>query len=407
MLNFLLFVLGLFFLWFLISYLRERKYRHQPYYRKLVRNWQEKVPPAQKPLFSVALIGDTGNVATDGSDPVLKLLQNWVQQAGKKSWTVFLGDNIYPKGIPPVQDRKRQSAEEKLQAQLRIFDNYEGKVTFIGGNHDWNKGRSDGYTYILRQEQYILSWFNYPEAFLPQNSCLGPCVVDLAPGLMMIVLNTQWWVQSGKKPIGKTGGCHQEKPTDFFTELAALLKQNQDKRIIIAAHHPLYSNALHGGKFTVKQHLFPLTAAHKKMYIPFPVVGSLYPLYRKYFGANEDMSHPRYRKMRKKLLNILQVHENVIYAAGHDHNLQYFHIRNNHFIISGSGSKTTFVKKGRKATFTHEHKGFFVIDFFEDQTWLRVLEPDSHAETTEAFRWKIWDAKEISDEKLSQESESR
>jgi predicted phosphodiesterase len=390
MLNFLLLLLGLFLIWFLITYLRERKYRHQPYYKKTVAKWAEKVPPAQPPIYSVALIGDTGNVAADGSDPVLNLLYDWTQKAGKKSWTVFLGDNIYPKGIPPQTDRKRTSAEEKLIAQLKIFENYQGKVTFIGGNHDWNKGRSDGYSYILRQEQFILSWFNYSEAFLPTNNCLGPSVIDLAPGIIMIVINTQWWVQHGKKPMGQTSGCTQEKPEDFFHELANLLKQHEDKRILIAAHHPLYSNALHGGKFTVKQHLFPLTAAHKKMYIPFPVVGSIYPLYRKYFGANEDMSHPRYRKMRKKLLNILQIHQNVIYAAGHDHNLQYFNKNGNHFIISGSGSKTTFVKKGRKATFTHEHKGFFIIDFYENETWLRVLEPEIPNPENEIFRMKIW-----------------
>lgn len=391
MLDFLLILFGLFFLLFLIAYLRERKYRHQPYYRKTVAHWAEKPAPSVPPVFSVALIGDAGNVATDGTDPVLNLLKDWTQQAGKNSWTIFLGDNVYPKGIPPLSDRKRAAAEEKINAQLEIFENYEGKVTFIGGNHDWNKGRSDGYSYILRQEQYLLSWFNYPEAFLPANSCLGPTTIELAPDLLLIVLNTQWWVQSGKKPVGSNGGCNQEKPEDFFTELASILKQNEDKRILVAAHHPLYSNALHGGKFTVKQHLFPLTAAHKKMFIPFPIVGSLYPLYRKFFGAHEDMSHPRYRKMRKKLLNILQVHQHVIYAAGHDHNLQYFNIKGNHYIISGSGSKTTFVKKGRKATFTHEHKGFFVIDFYENETWLRVLEPNQTTGSPEVFRWKIWD----------------
>ena len=30
-----------------------------------------------------------------------------------------------------------------------------GKIFFISGNHDWNKGRRNGYEYILRQEEYL------------------------------------------------------------------------------------------------------------------------------------------------------------------------------------------------------------------------------------------------------------
>ena len=112
--------------------------------------------------------------------------------------------------------------------------------------------------------------------------------------------------------------------------------------------------------------------------LPLPVAGSVYPVYRKYFGAYEDMSHPRYRRMRKKLLRLLHNHQNIIYVAGHDHNLQYFPVKGNHYLVSGSGSKTAFVKKGGKAAFTHEHKGFFVVDYYcKEEVWLRALEPPS------------------------------
>jgi hypothetical protein len=76
------------------------------------------------------------------------------------------------------------------------------------------------------------------------------------------------------------------------------------------------------------------------------------------------------------LLRLLHTHHNIIYAAGHDHNLQYFPVKGNHYLVSGSGSKTAFVKKGGKEIFTHEHKGFFVVDFYsKENVWLRVLEP--------------------------------
>src|SRR5688572_6295289 len=366
----LLVLLALLLILFLYAYWREWQFRHRPYLKKTVRNWREKVPSETQPVFSVVLIGDAGAVATDGSDPILKLLQGWLQTAKENSRVIFLGDNVYPVGIPPENHRHYTRSVERLQAQLDIFKNYTGKATFLSGNHDWNKGRPNGYSYLTRQEEFVRKSLTYPEAYLPANGCPGPITEQLAPGILLVVLNTQWWVQHGLRPIGEQYGCQQESSEQVFEDLEKILIENSHQRILIAAHHPLYSNAMHGGKFTVKQHLFPLTAVHKKFYLPLPGAGTIYPLYRRYIGAKEDMSHPRYKYLRKRLLKILKKHQNIIYAAGHDHNLQYFHYKQNHYIVSGAGSKTAFVKKGGRATFTHEHTGFFVLDFYENETWL-------------------------------------
>lgn len=385
----LLVLLALFLMVFLFAYWREWQHRHQPYVKKTLGNWASKVPPAEAPLFSVVLIGDTGAIATDGSDPVLLLLQGWLKTANENSRVIFLGDNVYPVGIPPETHRHYQRSVERLETQLGLFQNFPGKVTFLSGNHDWNKGRPDGYTYLVRQEAFVRSKLAYPEAYMPANGCPGPVTEQLAPGILLVVLNTQWWVQHGVRPIGAQYGCGQESSEQVFEDLEKILHENRHQRVLIAAHHPLYSNAMHGGKFTVKQHLFPLTAAHKKFYLPLPGAGSFYPLYRRYIGAREDMSHPRYRILRKRLLRLFKQHQNLIYAAGHDHNLQYFNYRQNHYLVSGAGSKTAYVKKGGRATFTHEHKGFFVVDFYAHETWLRCLEPGLEGGETEVFRIKL------------------
>lgn len=385
----LLIIFAFFLLLFLFAYWREWQYRHRPYYRKTVRNWEEKPMPATKPIYSVVLIGDTGAVATDGTDSILNLLENWQATANENSRVIFLGDNVYPVGIPPENHRHYTRSVNRLNVQLDLFKNSLGKATFLSGNHDWNKGRPNGFTFLERQEKIVCERLKYPEAYLPSNGCPGPVTEQLAPGILLVVLNTQWWVQHGLKPIGEQYDCSQENPDQVFTDLEKILQENKHQRILIAAHHPVYSNAMHGGKFTVKQHLFPLTAAHKKFYLPLPGAGSIYPLYRRYIGAREDMSHPRYRVLRKNLLRIFKQHNNLIYAAGHDHNLQYFHLKGNHYIVSGAGSKTAFVKKGGKATFTHEHTGFFVIDFYEKATWLRILEPNANGENPEVLRIQI------------------
>ena len=357
------------------AFLRERRIRRKPYFRNKADHSPATLTDLTKPLYSVALIGDIGAV-TNTNDPIMLLIQKWMDLNGENGSIVLLGDNIYPKGLPPETDRQYAAAKSKLDNQLQVFKKYSGRVVYLSGNHDWNKGRRSGYSYVLRQQDYVIKELNKTDSYLPLDGCPGPVTFPLVPGLRMIVINTQWWVQRGIRPIGKAYGCHIESTEEFFQELENMLTRYQHEQIIIAAHHPLYSNAQHGGNFTLKQHVFPLTAAHKRFYLPLPIAGSLYPAYRKLFGAYEDMSHPRYRGLRKKLLRLFRNYQNLIYVAGHDHNLQYFPVKGNHYIVSGSGSKTAYVDKGGKATFTHEHTGFFTVDYYENQEiWLRVLEP--------------------------------
>ncbi|MDX5348821.1 MAG: metallophosphoesterase [Hymenobacteraceae bacterium] len=383
----------LFFSFFLYQYWKELQFRHKPFYRLSDIGWRtQQPPPPSEKVFSVALVGDAGGACSPEKDAVMRALQHWAAEQTKDSITVFLGDNIYPVGLPPENDKRRKAAEDILHNQLKALEQFKGRTIYLSGNHDWNKGRSNGYAFLLRQQEYLIKYLNDSDCYLPMNGCPGPVPVQLTPDVLLIVINTQWWVQRGVRPIGKQYQCDVENEHEFFRKLDMLLRQNRHQRILIAAHHPLYSNAIHGGQFSVKQHIFPLTAAYKRFYIPFPLIGSLYPLYRRLFGASEDMSHPRYKKMRRRLLNVLGKYKNIVYAAGHDHNLQYFNIRKNHFIVSGSASKLTFVQIGGRATFTHEAKGFFVIDYYQNgETWMTVLEaPREEGKfSTVTFRKKL------------------
>ncbi|MFD1757728.1 metallophosphoesterase [Rufibacter sediminis] len=372
----LLLLLG-FSLWFTWAYLRERKFRKKPFYSLAEIGWRTNPPPpADQRRHSIAMVGDVGKNGSLEDDTLLQAVQSWLTEAGDNSTIVFLGDNVYPTGLPPVESFRHAAAVQRLDHQLALFENYQGKVIYLSGNHDWNKGRQDGYSFVKRQEQYITEKLQDTTAYLPTGGCLGPVTWEINDQLLLLVINTQWWVQKGYRPLEKEPGQPYQTSRDFYPALQALLEQNKHRFIVLAAHHPLYSNALHGGKFTVKQHLFPLTFIHKKALIPLPLAGSIFRVYRKYLGMHEDMSFPPYRKFRRRLLRILHQYNSIFYVAGHDHNLQYFQVKDNHYAVSGSGSKTNFVAKGGKASFTHENKGFMVLDQYTDGSiWLRVIEP--------------------------------
>lgn len=359
------------------GYLFTMRKRKRVHYHKTERDWHKNLPGIIEKDHTVFLIGDAGAPALTHPEPNLELLKKKLDECGEKATVVFLGDNVYPVGLPEEGTTLYERAEKRLLAQLEILKDFKGNKFFLSGNHDWNKTREGGFKAMMRQQKYIDRYFGSENVFLPRDGEPGPVEVNLTEKITLILINTIWWLQRVKKP---EDWLHKEEI--FFKDLERLLHDNRNRHIIIAAHHPLYSKSYHGGKFNFKQHLFPLTDLKKKLYIPLPVAGSLYPAYRKYVGALEDMSHPRYKRMRKLFFKLIKPYKNLVYAAGHDHNLQYMAKDGQHHIVSGSGSKTSFVRGGGSALFTHAHKGFFKIDFYiNKEVWLEAWEPheDTHS----------------------------
>lgn len=318
-------------------------------------------------VYEILLIGDSGNIRRNKPDDALELMKQHLPKSSN-SCVIFLGDNVYPQGLPDTNHPLRKDAETVLDKHYEALKDYGGKVIFISGNHDWNKGKSDGIEYVLRQEKYIHHLFHQKALFIPEFGCPGPTVVNnLSDDVCIIAINTQWWVQKGFRPIGKHENCNIESEAQFFEKLKSDLEENKHKRIIVLGHYPVYSYSLHGGRYKLKHHLFPLTIYKKRALVPLPLVGSLLPMYRKYFGAREDLSHPRFKVLRKKLKAIFRQYPGLIYAAGHEHNLQHIEKYNNHYIVSGAASKATYVTDSKYSKFAVSSKGFFKLKIHSDQ----------------------------------------
>ena len=362
--------ISLYFLWLLLL-LSACSTTKNPFYSKENINWQaNSIPDSDQIEYSIFLIGDAGAPSLSPPETVLSLLQQKLLLADTNSAVVFLGDNIYNVGLPEKQHPERIEAEQKLNAQLDILKNYDGKIVFLPGNHDWQRGKKGGLAAVIRQEGYIEQYLNKGNTLLPDDGCPGPVEVHLSDEIVLIILNTQWWLHKWDKP---TSDCDIKDKADFLLQLENVLKNNKGKKIIVAGHHPLFSMGNHAGHFSVKDHIFPLTNLKNYLYVPLPLIGSLYPAYRKFFGNIQDLAHPQYKFFRKGLVASFNNSEDIIYAAGHEHNLQYIKHNQQHHIVSGAGSKTTYTAKRQQADFAYAHKGFIELNYFKNgETWMKV-----------------------------------
>lgn len=342
--------------------------------------------------YSVYLIGDSGDPRLEGSDPVFSNLKKRLDQEGKNSTIVFLGDNIYHNGLPPEDkdEKDRALAEKKILVQLDALSDYKGEVYFIPGNHDWNAGKPDGIDYITEQEEFIEFYLDRGDVLIPDHGCPGPEKKNLTDNIVLLALDSQWWLHPHKDGDKENSDCKNKNYYQVIQELKEMLDKHDDEIIIIALHHPLYSDGSHNGFFTLKDHLFPISSLAKNWYLPLPGIGSLYPFYRSTFGVSQDMPHPSYVNLRKEILNAVAGYKNVIFASGHEHNLQYFYKDENHFIKSGSGSKSSPLPNITDAGYSAENKGYAHLKISEKGgVLLSYMTIDKEGKETVSFQQQI------------------
>lgn len=314
-------------------------------------------------IYSVFLIGDAGGDTAD-SRPVFKNLAKELDQANpNQSILAFLGDNIYPLGLHAKKHKLYSQDTSRINAQLKLAKKFKGKSIFISGNHDWKQGGKEGLKYVKRQEDYIQDYLG-KKVFHPSDGCAGPKEISLSDDLVLVCIDTQWWLHQKIKARGAKDDCSCRTKEDFITDFKEILKSNREKNILVIGHHPLFSTGSHGGYFTVKDHLFPLTSINKNWWIPMPVIGSIYPFYRSFFGDIQDIPHPQYQSLIQGLFSAMNEYENVVYAAGHEHNLQYTQKERLHHIISGAGSKKTVLKFNKRIEFGAYKRGYAKLNYY-------------------------------------------
>lgn len=305
--------------------------------------------------YSLLLIGDAGLPAR-GGEPVLNALRDAIRADGPdRTFVVYLGDNVYPRGLTDsTLVAERTEGERILDAQIAAVVETESRGIMIPGNHDWDAGSADGWNFIRRQDRYVDEKGQGRIAMLPNSGCPGPEVLDLNPTLRLVVIDTEWWLQlDGSRPEGERSQCAVKTERQIVDSMRVVLASAGGRRTVVVGHHPLVSGGQHGGYFDWPSYLFPLH--------PWARIGGLF--------ARQDVSGEEYTRLRVNMQGAFQRNPPLIYAAGHEHNLQVFQRAPARYqVVSGAGiyGHTTAVRAITGTRYARRASGFQRITFLRD-----------------------------------------
>jgi hypothetical protein len=336
----------------------------------------------------LVILGDAGAPAAP-KDPVLEAARREAERDPEHTVVVFLGDNLYPRGLVPAQDPARGEMERRMDAQLEAAVGSGAHAIFTPGNHDWDAWGPDGWNAIKRQGEYIREKSDGLAELLPAQGCPGPEVRDIGPRLRLVLLDTQWWLHPYDKPKHPSSPCPADSETEVLDALEQAIASAAGRYVVVAAHHPLATGGLHGGYFGWRDHIFPLRARKSWLWIPLPGLGSLYPMARRGGVSDQDVAGKLNRRMREALEGVFSRHPPLVYAAGHDHNLQVLSGQDVKFLlVSGAGyyghvSRTAWT---RNTLFAREASGYMVLEVgLEGPPRLGVTTVDAGGKPHEAY----------------------
>lgn len=351
----ILFFLGIFILGACAAY--------EPQYRES--NSAEAVFPSEKTIEKTFyLVGDAGLSPMGGLSDGLTALKNLIRsEETTNDYTIYLGDNIYPDGMPEKGEPDRRAAENAIDAQINALKDFEGEIVFIPGNHDWYNNGLQG----LNREAKYLKEITGKDLMKPSRGCPIESIT-VSENVQLLIIDTQWYLEDWNTDPSINANCEIKSREKFFIEIETELEKHQNKTILFAMHHPMFSYGTHGGNYALKKHLYPL---QKK--IPMPGLASLVAQIRSQGGVSvQDRYNELYNELMKKLAVITKKSDRLVFASGHEHTMH--HIENDGLIQiqTGNGAKSSFASLGRFGEFSYGGQGFAVMDVFTDgSSWVR------------------------------------
>jgi len=308
------------------------------------------------PAHTVYLLGNTAQ-ATAPTARLQQLRRALEQQPGPFT-VVHLGDLVGNTGLAAKADTAQaQTARARADALIGLVKGLpQGRIYFLPGDKDWANSGPAGLKAVRRLEKYIEKQLPGQNAFLPTNGCPGPEVVDVAPLVRLVAINTPWFTHPFGRPEAPDTDCKTLTKQEFREQLQDLIDGTKGRNVLLVGHHPVVSNGVYAGREPLLRHLSP------------PVLGTINAAYHQNVGSPRDMASPGYQELKKELLNTLQSNPGVVYAAAHDYSLQLTPFQDNYHVVSGSFAESQHVGAKGAAFYSERTEGYSTIEYYDNGT---------------------------------------
>ena len=364
--------------------------------------------PEKALLHTAYLIGDSGEL--DSNNPpenivfsAIKARINYEENAA----FYFLGDNIYPDGLRDTSLDYRNDLDI-INAHIDLAETIDNKSYMIPGNHDW-RSTTESYNSMAALTEY-LDIHSTKLKLKPKNGCPDPYVLKISKDHIFLIMDSQWWMDNKEGDALNYGDCDIESRHGLALNLEKLFIKHKNDQITVMMHHPLLSNGNHGGNFSFKQHVFPLTDISPNLYIPMPIIGSILPFYRNLGTNKQDVSYFRNNQLKELFDRIILRSgvKRVVFISGHEHSQQLFSPEpllsksRVHYLVSGSGSQQSYVRKGGDAKFVSKKRGYQKMYLYEDgSVWLEILSVSDDGVSNVMHRTELFDNNKVSDDTVN------
>jgi len=292
-----------------------------------------------------------GGIALDGSSAVLKAIQS---DSKPGDGLVLLGDDLSLNQFPS-SSADELSSDHPVYAQLKSLSTSFKDFYLIPGEKEWSENKKTSVAALSALDKLLKDVKEKGRLLVPAKDCGMPEVVRLSDHLIVVLMDSQWAIESESHPGVNIPGCELNNVLELTNTIKDIVQSHPKDFIVFASHHPLYANGPTAGNYSLGSN-----------FIPLPVVGTLINGIKNLVGSNQHFGHPAYEAYRSAFLSAIDGCENCVVVSGHEQSLQYFHEQDQSFLIAGSGEKITHARKGGLSDFSYMSLGYTKLDLLSN-----------------------------------------
>jgi len=307
---------------------------------------------------SFFLLGNLGANQAQNSEVFKTMVAHISNKATDKDYTLILGDNVNAEDLNT--DDEDQKDTKQFKEQLKELSKLRSNILVIAGDEDWNDEGIDGLKSI---EEFTEKILDNDEVFQPENAC--PIEeIDISDSMHLIAIDTQWYIEDWDTNPKFNDDCEIKTREKFIKVLADAVRKARHKTVVLAMHHPLYTNGVHGGVLGMRMLTKPV---QENAYLP--IAGFPYSVVRSQAGLfPQDRYNPLMNELMEEIEIMASDLDRLLIVSAHEQSLQYIDQGAIKQIISGATTATNIASLGKKGKFSAGQLGYAEIRVYKDQS---------------------------------------